>query len=309
MVYDKDQRRQNLRRRSINARGQIVSEICPEHLHGRPTGYIMYGCHCTSCNNWAKTYRKQRRKIAEFNQKIIDSLSAKTRGNGFYTEAVKVEVNGHKVDVTPLKPVEPEPVEPEVPVIEVADAPVVKMMDELAESIDQLRRGEVVQPHEPAALKAPPVIPAVRSRITSVAMLDQMSKAYFSPDWTAELEEGRERRVYGTMEVIVDPNGDAPIIFFHEREVAQGKPEILVEKKPAKKVTKRVKGESGDRVKITDARSLIEALRASGCTVRRTGSGHLKIGKAGRYVTVPSTASDHRSIPNALSDARKQGLL
>lgn len=60
-----------------------------------------------------------------------------------------------------------------------------------------------------------------------------------------------------------------------------------------------------------DLRTLLKALRAQGFTVDRTGSGHWLVRNAeGRAVaTIAGTASDHRSLRNALAVLRRAGLI
>lgn len=326
MAYDPEQRRKNMLQREYNANGQLISKIIPSHLHGRPTGYILYGCHCDTCNDWARGYRKELFDSRVHNQMIINKIMEATRSPQLperkrrrLHSAPEPRIGLESLES--LEPLEPEPVEPMSAVAYMqtaAPAPVnfaervaeiqADLDEKLGEANNALRDALKVAPQR-EALTPPPVIPAVRERITTVDALRSISNAYYSPEWTAPLEMGRERRVFGTMEVIVDPNGNSPVIAFREREVAEGRPELLVEKKPTKKVNNKTSKGEGNRVKITDAKSLLAALKAAGCTVKHTGSGHLKVGKDGRYVTIPATASDHRAIPNALSDARKQGLL
>lgn len=54
---------------------------------------------------------------------------------------------------------------------------------------------------------------------------------------------------------------------------------------------------------------LVEWLREEGYDVRTTGSGHLGVFTAGggRVGTIASTASDHRSLTNDISDMRRVG--
>lgn len=56
-------------------------------------------------------------------------------------------------------------------------------------------------------------------------------------------------------------------------------------------------------------REVLEALEAQGFTVRRTRRGHFFVTKDGQPVTTFSgTASDHRSLTNALAQARRAGF-
>lgn len=57
-------------------------------------------------------------------------------------------------------------------------------------------------------------------------------------------------------------------------------------------------------------RPLVDDLRRAGCTLERTGSGHIRVTKDGAMVTViPATSSDHRAIKNARALLRRKGVL
>lgn len=166
----------------------------------------------------------------------------------------------------------------------------------------QLRNGTKIR----ESGKVPPVIPAVREMIKTVATLDSIGKAYFEPDWVAPLDNGRERRAAGAMEVIVDPKPKPVIIAFHEREVAEGKPELVVEKTGG---IAKAKGGGGGSQGPKTWDQLKGALDAMGATFEKTGTGHIKVSKNGKSIILPSTSSDWRAIRNSLADARRRGLL
>lgn len=58
-----------------------------------------------------------------------------------------------------------------------------------------------------------------------------------------------------------------------------------------------------------DLKKVVKALRAQGFDVTVTRKGHLMVTHEGRFVTVfAGTASDWRSIKNALAAARRAGF-
>lgn len=58
-----------------------------------------------------------------------------------------------------------------------------------------------------------------------------------------------------------------------------------------------------------DLKRLMKLAREQGWSVEMTGGHHLRwTPPEGPYVICPSTPSDHRSIPNTISNLRKAGL-
>lgn len=156
-------------------------------------------------------------------------------------------------------------------------------------------------------VRRPPVTPGVRDHIKDFATLEAITKAYFEPQIVSPaVEPGRERRTYEDMEIIVAQNGTQPVIWFKAREVATGPSELLAEKP---KSTPKAKGGRGGSQAPTDIKALLKALEASGCKIEKTGSGHIKVTRDGKTITLPSTASDWRSLKNSVAQARKDGLL
>lgn len=270
--------------------GNLVSTLAPDDAHGSSKGYMQFYCHCEPCNKWARRYRLARYEVQLHNQRIIESLSKKTGSSQQQARSV-AQTNGKLPTKLPTPdrptPAEVAPPQPPKPVeIDLSKVQIGAKNDE--------------------ERKVFPVVPSVREQIKTVATFEAISDAYFRPEWTAPLENGRERRAHGEMQIIVDPNGDAPVIWFGEREVATGKPEIL------QKVTNgiaKAKGGRGGSTGPTSVNSLLELLRKGGCTIERAGSGHIKVAKNGRTLTLPSTASDWRSLRNTLAEAKRQGLL
>lgn len=274
MPYDPVARRRNLRHRHVDADGHVVSTIIPSHLHGRPSGYILYGCLCPSCKGWARNYKAELAERRAFNQRIIDQIMC--------ASGQEVQKTDHpQLSVVADTPVEPAP-EPE--------------------------RAVVPLPRQqPVKITPFPLTSGVRERISDVATVEAISRAYHRPEWVAVLEDDRERRVHGNMEIIVGTNANKPVLFFREREeVGTGDAELL---KPAKKAVPKAKGGRGGSQGPSDYSGLIERLKAAGCTVERTGSGHIKVGRNGRSVTLPATASDWRALKNSIAQARREGLL
>lgn len=259
-----------MRHRHFDADGNLVSTIIPEHLHGRPTGYILYGCCCLICKGWKRSYKAELAERQAHNRRIIERI--------FCEQGLKVQ----------------QAEEPQLTVVE--DAP-------------QPQPDRVVVPIRREAPKITPfpLTPGVRGRITDVATVEAISRAYHRPEWVAVLEDDRERRVHGRMEIIVGTNANKPVLFFKEREeVGTGDAEILQE---TKKAVPRAKGGRGGSQGPSDYRGLIDRLKATGCTVEWTGGGHLKVAKNGRSVTLPATASDWRSLKNSIAQAKREGLL
>ena len=59
-----------------------------------------------------------------------------------------------------------------------------------------------------------------------------------------------------------------------------------------------------------DMRRMLKALEEQGFDVTRTQRGHYEVRKDGRRVaTIAGTASDHRSIRNAVAYLRKAGFI
>jgi predicted RNA binding protein YcfA (HicA-like mRNA interferase family) len=58
-----------------------------------------------------------------------------------------------------------------------------------------------------------------------------------------------------------------------------------------------------------DMRRLAQLAREQGWTMTRTGGNHvLWTGPSGHRVVVPSSPSDHRSLPNTINHLRQAGL-
>ena len=63
------------------------------------------------------------------------------------------------------------------------------------------------------------------------------------------------------------------------------------------------------RIHRRDVRDVARLFRAAGCSLSFTKKGHVAVRKNGVLVTVlPSSPSDHRSLLNAVRDARKKGV-
>lgn len=68
---------------------------------------------------------------------------------------------------------------------------------------------------------------------------------------------------------------------------------------------------SGRGHRITDPgiRALLDQCRQKGAQVNKLGSGHYEVRKGGKRIAVVSaTPSDHRSVPNARAEIRRNGL-
>lgn len=254
--------------------GHLYSEIAPERTHGHSTGYMSYGCRCAVCREWNRNQRREYYLRFAYNAQIIKALCA-ARSAEPATEQRRPPERRH--------PRTPEPVPP-------------------PQRIDELLPAQVSPP--------PPVTRAVREQITSIAMLELITKAYNEPDWVAPADrktsEGkpRERRSYQGVEIIVGEHGD--VIAFHERDVAEGPPEIL---QPVKRAMPKAKGTGGGSRGPSTQEALLAELRKAGCDVSQTGSGHIRVTKGEGSLVLPSSASDWRSLKNAVADARKLGLL
>lgn len=315
-----------------DADGFLVSKLCPDDKHGTSSGYVIWMCHCPACRKWAATARSEtiKRKAAnddvlgtlwadklreQIRNDVISELNLCAKCAGTEEQTSQTSKPEPKKPATARKPLQLPRVKSPIPadVFEAPTAPPAPSPEApkptngthtngADDLLAQLKIGSKVRENG----KVPPVTATVRNEIRTVATLDLIGKAYFDPDWVAPLANGRERRAAGTMEVIVDPNGEKPVIAFHEREVAEGKPELVVEKTGG---IAKAKGGGGGSQGPKTWDQLKGALDAMGATFEKTGTGHIKVSKNGRTIILPSTSSDWRAIRNSLSDARKKGLL
>lgn len=100
-----------------------------------------------------------------------------------------------------------------------------------------------------------------------------------------------------------------PDCFVYERPRAPGR--AAVEDMARRAVVARVERDvvagtgKGIRVKDAEVRALLEDARSAGCEVGRASNGHFELRRGRRSVQVAATPSDHRSVKNDRSRARR----
>lgn len=283
-------RNERYAQRGRDDQGRLVSLITPSH--GTSTGYVSYGCRCEPCSQWQRRRYEGDLERRTHNAEILRALQ---------------RCPAQRETPAPVAKPKPPPVEPE-PLVEPEPepAPASVVVDEPAEPITFTVGEKAVDG------RVPPVIGTIRERIKDQRTLTLITKAYFEPDWSAPADltrsngHSRERRTFQGMEIIVGEGEGHPVIWFREREVATGKPAIVEDSKLS---LRKAKGGRGGSTAPTEQRDLLELLKASGCEVETTGSGHIRVSKNGKTVVLPSTASDWRSLRNTIAAARKQGLM
>lgn len=301
-------RRSRYAQRVRGDNGRLISTICPEATHGKSTGYMTYGCHCDACNAWYDAYRavQVQRKI---HNRFVLTMGLQPHINRC-PQAPETPPIGSLPTEDEIEHVELVTL-PEGPEFFEDDEPVEKIQTAFDSGAQQVTRApiEIKGPDTP---KAPPVIPSVRERITSVATLEKISKAYFTPQWVApatghDTPDLRERRVFEDMEIIVGDtdNLNGPVLWFKERDLADVEPVVA---QPQKALPK-AKGGRGGSTKPTTFKDLMAKLKSAGCEITTTGGGHVKVTRDGQSLIMPSTASDYRALANTLANARKAGLL
>lgn len=263
--------------------GRWVHPTAPAHVHGKSMGYMSYGCRCSPCSAW--NWRAKQVSIERQIHNMQLLMQMKTPAD----ERIKIADPGLEK------------------LLDVSAKPTITYLD--AEPRPPRQKPERrIKPK--IDLDPPPLIPAVRERIGTVSMLEKITKAYYEPDWRAPVDrlhsndQDRERRTFQDVEIVVGESGH--VIWFTEREVATGTPEIVT---ASQKALPKVRGTGGGSRGPRDQDALIAALKASGCDVTKTGSGHIRVTKDGKSLILPSTASDWRSLQNSLAQARRQGLL
>lgn len=285
--------------------GRVVNPAAPESVHGTSYGYVGWGCRCKPCADWSSRNGEAAAKRRIHNQLILMGLQSRFRLGGTCNVGELAEKPDH------ISIIEYAPSPRQVVAVEYDDEPQEKVEKAFDRGVKRQTRKPVSEVHlAPELPAAPPVITSVRERITSIAELEAISKAYFDPQWRApatghDTGEARERRAHGSMEIIVGEN-DGPVLWFSEREVGTGESEVL---NPKIKGIKKAKGGRGGSTDPTTYKDLLDRLKAAGCTVSVTGSGHHKVEKDDRFVILPRSASDIRSIKNSVMEARNQGLL
>lgn len=316
----KESRQLRWSHRVENEHGRIVNPAAPESVHGTSYGYVGWGCRCERCADWSSKSGAAATKRRIHNQLILMGMQLRLRLGGTCNVGELAEKPGHggeggdtlhqgmtADDHAAMRHLQDQVIR-FVPPDDESQEKVEKAFDR---GVKRQTRRPVTEVHlTPDLPAAPPVITSVRERITSVAELEAISKAYFDPQWRApatghDTGEARERRAHGTMEIIVGEN-DGPVLWFSEREVGTGESEVL---NPTIKGIKKAKGGRGGSTDPTTYKDLLDRLKAAGCTVSVTGSGHHKVEKDDRFVILPRSASDIRSIKNSVMEARNQGLL
>lgn len=267
----------------VDVGGWLQHPDTPPHVHGRYVGYTWWGCRCPECRLFNSIRSRDTRLRMKWNRMVIHSLFQLTpRAVPLplpeMPEALKEEL------LFPPEPVLPEPVTDPIPVRE--PAPV---------------REPEKQPETLDGIPIPDIIPALHDQMT-IPLLRRISDAYFTPQWTTELASGVKKRVHGDIEVLVGTGPGMPVISFRERpqkEPSEYKPQGIP----------KAKGGRGGRSAPTSIKDLLKALKARGCTVSTTGSGHYQVKKNGKTITIPSTVSDARSVKNAVAQLRRDGVM
>jgi hypothetical protein len=262
-------------------------------------GRVQYGCCCKPCRDWGYQSQVRSRETREFNSRIIEALRAKP-----CPEAPVLVPEPTKVVLPPEAPVDEEALTRTLSAIRTPSKP--KTNGRKTNGHKVANEPALIKPVEDE-VKPPPTTKGVRDYIKDVATFEAITKAYYEPQIVSPAAEpGRERRIYEDMEIIVAQGGSYPVIWFKRREVATGPSQLLAEKP---KAPPKAKGGRGGSQAPTDIRALLKALEASGCKIEKTGSGHIKVTRDGKTITLPSTASDWRSLKNSVAQARKDGLL
>jgi hypothetical protein len=293
-------RHRRMAQRVFDEDGFLVSRIAPEHTHGRAMGRIQFGCCCKPCREWSWHSQLRRRESKAHNLRIIEALRNKSCPQA-----------------PELAPETPEPTKVVLPTeAQVDEEKLTRALSTIRTPSKKTNGHKVTKPTTERVLtrpkvdpnRRPPVTPGVRDYIKDVATYEAIAKAYYEPQVVSPaVEPGRERRTYEDMEIIVAKGGTYPVIWFKRRaEVGAGPSQLLAEKP---KATPKAKGGRGGSQGPTDLKALLKALEASGCKIERTGSGHIKVTRDGKTMTLPSTASDWRSLKNSLAQARKDGML
>lgn len=277
--------------------GRLVSDIAPEHVHGRASGYNNWCCRCERCTEWSVERDRRHSENWTFNQQIIDRLASQRRSpSAPCVEApapARLEPTVEKVE----KPVAPAP-----KVIQKQPPKPVEPLRQYV-PIDEITVGSTDWKFEPSLV--PSLIPAVRERVKTVEDIEKITRAYHLPDWSSPGgPEGRERRVYDTTQIIVATDGN--VIWWGEREVATGNSELITA--TPKSLPKAKGGGIGTRTP-TSTEDLMAVLKKAGCEVEHTGSGHIRVSRGGKSIIMPSTASDWRSLANTIGQARRAGLM
>lgn len=274
--------RQRYDRRTRGADGSLISPDTPRH--GYSTSYVAFGCRCRDCRTWQQQYQIDRVSRIVHNREIIAALQPER--DDLIAEAPVAVIEPHDGGNTVL------PGESQLGALrrQGLPRPLVK-----PEEVDVVTLARRVAPD-----KVPPFTDVVRRRVTTVKALEDISSAYFEPEWTTRREDGRERRFGRGYEIVLSERDT--IVWFAKRDL-----ETAAQQRKTRGLPKAKGGRGGRKAVTRDG--LLDSLRKAGCEVSLTGSGHYRAAKNGNAIVLPNTASDRRAYLNALSDAKKQGLL
>lgn len=258
------------------ANGAPFSSIAEEHTHST---YINYHCRCDDCRAANAAYQRKRVR-AKKEQEASRLEGPRASGERLLTQ--DGETGEQEQDQPSGEAPVPVPAPPQTEPVTVVTT---------------------TAPPTRRQWPVPPITDAVADRITTKEFYDDVVKAYYEPEITMPQGDGRTRRVAGNAQVIV--GADKTIIWVAETERTDGPSELLQDRKRA---MPKARGGRGGSRGPSDWSDLMRRLRRSGCSVERT-SNHIRVvSQDGVTTFLPSTASDHRALANAVAQLRKDGF-